>query len=106
MPGLLSHRADARQLVLSPQEKLVAGGPAEQLEQLIQSSFKQGAQRIFVDMRAVPVVDSAGIRALVRGHTSAERLGRQFTLVVGRDEHEGRYARERHARLRFFYSEL
>ena len=82
MPGLLSHRADARQLVLSPQEKLVAGGPAEQLEQLIQSSFKQGAERIFVDMRAVPVVDSAGIRALVRGHTSAERLGRQFFLVA------------------------
>jgi anti-anti-sigma factor len=82
MPGFFPQRADARELVLSPQENLVAGGPAEQLEQLIQSSFKQGVQRVFVDLRAVPIVDSAGIRALVRGHTSAERLSRQFTLVA------------------------
>lgn len=60
----------------------MAGGPAEQLEQLIQSSFKQGAHRIFVDLRAVPVIDSAGVRALIRGHTSAERLGRRFSLVA------------------------
>jgi hypothetical protein len=33
-------------------------------------------------MRAVPILDSAGVRALVRGHTSAERLGRQFSLVA------------------------
>ena len=82
MTGLFPQRADARELLLSPQESLVAGGPAEQLEQLIQSSFKQGAQRMFVDLRAVPLLDSAGVRALVRGHTSAERLGRQFCLVA------------------------
>lgn len=75
-------RADARELVLSPQEHLVAGGPAEQLEQLIQTSFKQGVHRLFVDLRAVPIIDSAGVRALVRGHTTAERLGRQFCLVA------------------------
>jgi len=80
--GLFPQRAEARELVLSPQESLVAGGPAEQLEQLIQASFKQGVQRVFVDLRAVPVLDSAGVRALVRGHTSAERLGRQFRLVA------------------------
>lgn len=82
MAGLFPHRAEARELVLSPRESLVAGGAAEQLEQLIQASFKQGAARIFVDLRAVPVLDSVGVRALVRGHTSAERLGRQFRLVA------------------------
>ena len=81
MAGLLP-RTDARELLLSPQEGLVAGGPAEQLEQLIQTSFKQGIQRMYVDLRAVPVLDSVGVRALVRGHTSAERLGRQFCLVA------------------------
>lgn len=75
-------RAEARELVLSPQEPLVAGGPAEELEQLIQSSFRQGAHRVFVDLRAVPSLDSAGVRALVRGHTSAERLNRTFSLVA------------------------
>jgi anti-anti-sigma factor len=82
MAGLFPQRTDARELQLSPQESLVAGGPAEQLEQLIQASFKQGVQRMFVDLRAVPVLDSAGVRALVRGHTSAERLGRTFCLVA------------------------
>ena len=82
MRGLLPQRAGARELVLAPQEKLVAGGPAEQLEQLIQTSYKQGVERVFVDLRSVPVVDSKGIRAFVRGHTSAERLGRQFYLVA------------------------
>jgi anti-anti-sigma factor len=82
MGGLFPQRGHARELVLAPQEKLVAGGPAEQLEQLIQTSFKQGAERVFVDLRAVPLVDSKGIRAFVRGHTSAERLGRQFFLVA------------------------
>jgi anti-anti-sigma factor len=82
MASLFPQRGEARELVLSPQEHLVAGGPAEQLEQLIQASFKQGVQRVFVDLRAVPVLDSVGVRALIRGHTSAERLGRHFCLVA------------------------
>jgi anti-anti-sigma factor len=82
MAGLFPQRSDARELLLSPQESLVAGGPAEQLEQLIQTSFKGGVHRMLVDLRGVAVLDSAGVRALVRGHTSAERLGRQFCLVA------------------------
>ena len=82
MASVFAPRGEARELVLSPQENLVAGGPAEQLEQLIQASFKQGMQRVFVDLRAVPLLDSVGVRALVRGHTSAERLGRHFCLVA------------------------
>ena len=81
MAGWFPQRNDGRELLLSPQESLVAGGPAEQLEQLIQTSFKQGVQRMVVDLRAVPMLDSVGVRALVRGHTSAERMGRQFCLV-------------------------
>ena len=34
-----------------------------------------------MDLRAVPRADSAGVRALVRGHTSAQRLYRRFTLI-------------------------
>jgi anti-anti-sigma factor len=82
MRGLFPQRGETRDIVLSPQESLVAGGSAEQLEQLIQLSYKQGVQQIVVDLQGVPRVDSAGVRALVRGHTSAERLGRQFCLVA------------------------
>ena len=67
-------------LVLSPQEPLTAGGAAEQLERQIQSSLKSGIAHVVVDMSNVALIDSAGIRALVRGHTSAQRLGRRFTL--------------------------
>jgi anti-anti-sigma factor len=74
-------RRATRDLVLSPQEPLVAGGAAEQLEQQIQASLKSGALHVVVDLRGVPMVDSAGIRAIIRGHTSAQRLGRRFTLV-------------------------
>jgi anti-anti-sigma factor len=68
-------------LLLSPQEALVAGGPAEELERRIQQVFKSGYEHVVVDLRGVPNADSAGVRALVRGHTSAQRLNRRFTLV-------------------------
>ena len=68
-------------LLLSPQEPLVAGGPAEELERRIQDVFRSGYEHVVIDLRGVPMVDSAGIRALVRGHTTAQRLHRRFTLV-------------------------
>lgn len=67
-------------LVLSPQEPLTAGGAAEHLERQIQASLKSGIAHVVLDLSHVPLIDSAGIRALVRGHTSAQRLGRRFTL--------------------------
>src|SRR3982751_2098928 len=71
----------ADRLLLSPQEALVAGGPAEELERRIQEVFRIGTEHVVIDLRGVPTADSAGIRALVRGHTTAQRLHRRFTLV-------------------------
>jgi anti-anti-sigma factor len=68
-------------LLLSPQEALIAGGPAEELERRIQDFFRTGYEHVVIDLRGVPSADSAGVRALVRGHTSAQRLQRRFTLV-------------------------
>jgi anti-anti-sigma factor len=76
-----AHVAPGSRLVLSPQEPLVTGGPAEELERRIQELFRQGYRHVVVDLRAVPSADSAGIRALVRGHTSAQRLNRRFTSI-------------------------
>ena len=81
MPVPTHSRSSGRALVLSPQEQLIAGGSAEQLERQIQATLRGGVQHVIVDLRNVPVVDSAGIRALIRGHTSAQRLGRQLTIV-------------------------
>jgi anti-anti-sigma factor len=68
-------------MVLSPQEPLTTGGPAEELERRIQETFKAGYEHVVIDLRGVPTADSGGVRALVRGHTSAQRLNRRFTLV-------------------------
>src|SRR5688572_25532008 len=68
-------------MVLSPQEPLTTGGPAEELERRIQETFKAGFAHVVIDLRGVPTADSGGIRALVRGHTSAQRLNRRFTVV-------------------------
>lgn len=68
-------------MVLSPQEPLTTGGPAEELERRIQDTFKAGYEHVVIDLRGVPSADSGGIRALVRGHTSAQRLNRRFTVV-------------------------
>ncbi|MFA5909972.1 MAG: STAS domain-containing protein [Vicinamibacterales bacterium] len=73
--------AKSNRLLLSPQEPLVAGGPAEELERRIQEVFKANYEHVVIDLRGVPNADSAGIRALVRGHTTAQRLNRRFTLV-------------------------
>jgi anti-anti-sigma factor len=80
MPSLTVAGSKAR-LLLSPQEALIAGGPAEELERRIQEVFKSNYEHVVIDLRGVPNADSAGIRALVRGHTSAQRLNRRFTLV-------------------------
>ncbi len=67
--------------VLSPSEALVAGGPAEEFEQRVQSLFRDGHRNLVTDLRGVSRIDSAGVRALVRGYTTSQRLGGSFTLV-------------------------
>src|SRR5688500_1551028 len=79
MPTVKGSKSE--RLRLAPQEALSAGGPAEELERRIQDVFKSGYEHVVIDLRGVPTADSAGIRALVRGHTSAQRLNRRFTLV-------------------------
>jgi anti-anti-sigma factor len=74
-------RASRGRLVLSPHEPLVAGGPAEDYERRVQGLFRQGYRHLVTDLENVPFLDSAGVRALVRGHTSAQRVGGTFRLV-------------------------
>ena len=70
-----------RRVVLSPQEALIAGGPAEEFEQRVQALLRDGYHDLLVDLRRVPRIDSRGVRALVRGHTTAQRLHATFGLA-------------------------
>ncbi len=71
----------ARPLVLAPQEALIAGGSAERFEQRVQKLFEEGHRHVICDLGEVWTADSRGIRALVRGHTTAQRLGGSFKIA-------------------------
>jgi len=76
------NRGVADRLVLSPQEPLVAGGAAEAFEKDVQQLFRRGHRHLIIDMSGVASMDSGGIRALVRGHTTAQRLGGSLRLAA------------------------
>jgi anti-anti-sigma factor len=67
--------------VLSPHEPLVEGGAAEEFERSIHSRLTEGYRHIVVDLGGVSAIDDAGIRALVRGYTTARRGGGTFRLA-------------------------
>ncbi len=75
-------RPDQGRVVLTPEGTLLAEGSAEKFEAEIQTLFAKGHRHLVVDLRNVPHMDSSGIRAIVRGHTTAERLGGRFVLVA------------------------
>jgi anti-anti-sigma factor len=79
MPGQKEHIG--HRLVLSPQEAIVGGGAAEAFEKHLQQLFRSGYRNLVVDMSGVPSMDSAGVRALVRGHTSAQRVAGSLRLA-------------------------
>ena len=62
-------------IVLTPTEGLLAGGSAEAFERELQDLFRQGYRHLAVDLSTAPSIDSAGVRALVRGHSTARRQG-------------------------------
>jgi anti-anti-sigma factor len=77
-----TRRPVADRLVLSPQEPLLAGGAAEAFEKEIQQLFRAGQRHVIVDLAGVTSIDSAGIRALVRGHTTSQRLAGSLRLAA------------------------
>lgn len=71
--------ADSR-LVLSPHEPLVERA-AEQFERHVQAVLADGRRQLIIDLGDVARIDDAGVRALVRGYTTARRLGGAVHLV-------------------------
>ncbi len=78
----MATRVTGTRLVLSPSEALVAGAPASEFESSVQALFKAGYRHVVTDLSGVLRIDSAGVRALVRGLTTSQRLEGSFTLVA------------------------
>jgi len=80
----VSEKDTRGRLVVSPREDLLAGGAAEDFEQRLQALFRRGSRHIVADLRQVNAIDSAGIRAMVRAHSTAQRLAGSFRLANAR----------------------
>ena len=77
-----SFRRTGERLVLSPREPLIAGGAAESFEQHLRQLYQSGYRHLIVDLSGVREIDSAGIRALVRAHTTAGRVEGSLRLAA------------------------
>jgi anti-anti-sigma factor len=71
-----------QQVLVAPREPLVAGGTAEEYERRVHELFRSGCRYLIADLRGVSTIDSAGVRALVRSHTTAQRIDGRFTIVA------------------------
>lgn len=80
-PAPRAQRATWGHLVLTPKQPLVAGGAAEDFESSVKRLLSQGNKLLIADLNQVSTIDSAGIRALVRAHTSAGRVGGNFRIA-------------------------
>ena len=80
----LQTRKVGDRLLLSPREPLLAGGAAEAFEGQLRQLVRTGHPNLVVDLAGVSSIDSAGVRALVRGHTSAQRAGGSLRLAAPR----------------------
>lgn len=67
-------------LVLSPHEPLVERA-AEEFERQIQTVLAGGHHNLIIDLSEVPRIDEAGIRGLVRGYITAQRVGGSVRVV-------------------------
>ena len=68
-------------IVLIPDDSLMAGGRAEQIESVIQDVIGAGHLHLIVDLASVGHIDSGGVRALVRGHLTLHRKGGRVSLA-------------------------
>jgi len=68
-------------VVVTPAGRLVLGGPAEEYEERIQFLLSSGATHLITDFSEVTNIDSTGIRAVIRGYTTAHRLGASFGVA-------------------------
>ncbi|OLC47435.1 MAG: hypothetical protein AUH43_11780, partial [Acidobacteria bacterium 13_1_40CM_65_14] len=71
---------------MSPLEPLIAGGPAEAFERHLRQLYQSGYRNLIVDLSNVPAIDSAGIRALVRAHTTAGRIDGTLRIAGARPD--------------------
>lgn len=61
--------------------RLTLGQPVDSFRQAIERALNDGGSRVLVNLAEVPMVDSSGIGALVRCHTTARQRGGNIKLV-------------------------
>ncbi len=75
-------RQAPRSPVIAPAKAIMEGRGAEEFEREIKALFDKGHREVIVNLIAVPYMDSGGLRGLVRGHTTARKVGGHFRVVA------------------------
>ena len=70
--------------ILRLRGRLTLGQPVDDFRRALEQGFESGDTRFLVNLAEVPMVDSSGIGALVRCHTSARQRGGNVKLVQPR----------------------
>src|SRR5512139_1174565 len=79
---LVSRRKIGDHLLLKPQQSLLADGSADAFGIELRQMIRDGYHHLIIDFEAVPSIDSAAIRVLVRAHTSVNRSGGSLRLAA------------------------
>ena len=74
-------RVPGAPILVSPDQALV-GEAAEGFERQLQDLLKKGYRNLLVDLTNVTSIDSSGIRALVRGQSTARRMNAMLRLAA------------------------
>jgi anti-sigma B factor antagonist len=67
--------------ILDLSGRLVAGSETEALRGAIEELVRQNKNRVILDLKDVPFIDSSGLGALVSAHSSFEKTGGAMKLL-------------------------
>lgn len=82
MPFTVKERRRAGPVVvLELAGRLTMGEGSDELEQLLQRLIANGERALLLDCAGVSVIDSQGIKALIRGVTTIEKQGGKLKLL-------------------------
>ena len=77
----IEERANGGVMILDLKGKLTIGEGDEFLKDKVNSLIQQGHQKLLLNLKGVPYVDSAGLGEIVRTYTTVSRQGGKLKLL-------------------------
>ena len=78
----IRERSAGRVTIVEVSGRVTLGESADAVEEKLQEIVARGAQQVLLDLSGVEVLDSRGIRALVRAYISMQKRQGQLKLMM------------------------